>query len=301
MSVASIMGLFLFVTDMFYRIQQAAQQGRHCLMILPNPNHGYIKLAHLLNTMRVDCRPLHVFIMDEYADENGNIAPESFPQGFMRSFLYGAPETNCLRLQEAMRETDGLRETPNLLGFRPEIMYVAKTGAGSSRSLSAIQPQTTQALYEAAQGRTPIWGVTPELDARLGKSARSLRRSGLRGTDRRHPGPRHAARKRRLAFRLLPDAPAKPAERGPLVRPVAPRCLRPVLPQPSTSAGLEERAAGRRHGRGPHPSGRAAGAGGHLSGRQDRLPAPLKSYPEPSANPGSFAPSARYTRRSWAR
>jgi glucosamine-6-phosphate deaminase len=77
---------FIFVTDMFYRIHKAAEENRSCTLILPNPNHGYIKLAHILNRFRVDCRHLNVFIMDEYADEEGNIAPESFPQGFMRSF-----------------------------------------------------------------------------------------------------------------------------------------------------------------------------------------------------------------------
>jgi glucosamine-6-phosphate deaminase len=77
---------FIFVTDMFYRIRKAAEENRSCTLILPNPNHGYIKLAYILNRFRVDCRHLHVFIMDEYADEEGNIAPESFAQGFMRSF-----------------------------------------------------------------------------------------------------------------------------------------------------------------------------------------------------------------------
>ncbi len=77
---------FIFVTDMFHRISKAAEENRSCTLILPNPNHGYIKLAYILNRFRVDCRHLNVFIMDEYADEEGNIAPESFAQGFMRSF-----------------------------------------------------------------------------------------------------------------------------------------------------------------------------------------------------------------------
>ena len=77
---------FIFVTDMLFRIMKAAEERRRCVLILPNPNHGYIKLAHIINRLRVDCRHLHVFIMDEYADEDGAIAPESFPQGFMRSF-----------------------------------------------------------------------------------------------------------------------------------------------------------------------------------------------------------------------
>jgi 6-phosphogluconolactonase/glucosamine-6-phosphate isomerase/deaminase len=77
---------FIFVTDMFYRIKKAAEAEKACVFILPNPNHGYIKLAHILNKFQIDCRHLQVFIMDEYADEEGNVAPESYPQGFMRSF-----------------------------------------------------------------------------------------------------------------------------------------------------------------------------------------------------------------------
>ncbi len=77
---------FIFIADMLFRIMKAAEEHRHCVLILPNPNHGYMKLAHILNKLRIDCRHLHVFIMDEYANDDGTIAPESFPQGFMRSF-----------------------------------------------------------------------------------------------------------------------------------------------------------------------------------------------------------------------
>jgi N-acetylglucosamine-6-phosphate deacetylase len=77
--------------------------------------------------------------------------------------LYGSPETNRRRLLEAMAETRDLKDTPNILGFRPEIMYVTKTGAGSAGSLSGIDPATTEALYAAAKGRIPIWDVSPEL------------------------------------------------------------------------------------------------------------------------------------------
>ena len=81
----------LFVTDMFYRIWRAREAGEKVVLLLPNPNHGYRKLAHLINTFRVPCDHLYTFNLDEYADEDGNIAPESYPQGFLRStkkYLY---------------------------------------------------------------------------------------------------------------------------------------------------------------------------------------------------------------------
>lgn len=82
---------FIFVTDMFNRIKRAADEGRKVVLILPNPNHGYIKLAYLINKFEINCKHLYTFNMDEYADEDGNIAPESYAQGFLRStknYLY---------------------------------------------------------------------------------------------------------------------------------------------------------------------------------------------------------------------
>jgi hypothetical protein len=48
----------------------------------PNPNHVYIKLAHLIKKFRVNCRHLYTFNMDEYADEEGNIAQNSLHGSF---------------------------------------------------------------------------------------------------------------------------------------------------------------------------------------------------------------------------
>ena len=72
--------------DRFRRIQEAGHAGRPIVLILGNPNPAYRQLAWSLNACRVDCRKLHVFIMDEWADQDGTIAPESYPQGFMHAF-----------------------------------------------------------------------------------------------------------------------------------------------------------------------------------------------------------------------
>jgi N-acetylglucosamine-6-phosphate deacetylase len=78
--------------------------------------------------------------------------------------LLGTPRENIEVMRRGLHKTDGLRLTPNLVGFRPEITYLAKTGAGSADSLTKITVETTEALYEAAQGMIPIWDVSPELD-----------------------------------------------------------------------------------------------------------------------------------------
>ena len=78
--------------------------------------------------------------------------------------LYGSPEKNRRRILQAMKDTRDLADTPNILGFRPEIMYVAKTGAGAAESLSSIDASVTEALYEAAGGKMPVWDVSAELE-----------------------------------------------------------------------------------------------------------------------------------------
>ncbi|MCL4415100.1 MAG: hypothetical protein M1365_00140 [Actinobacteria bacterium] len=76
---------FTWVTDMFYRIKKAADEDKRLVLILPNPAHTYMKVAMLINRFKINCKNLFIFIEDEYADQDGNIAPESYPQGFLRA------------------------------------------------------------------------------------------------------------------------------------------------------------------------------------------------------------------------
>jgi len=77
---------WIWVSDMFARIREARQSGDRVTFILPNPAHTYKHLAHLINRCQLSCDHLHVFIMDEYADEDGRVAPESWPLSFMYAF-----------------------------------------------------------------------------------------------------------------------------------------------------------------------------------------------------------------------
>ncbi len=78
---------FIWLTDMFYRIKKSDEENKKLVMITPQPAPLYSKVAYLINKFRVNCRNLHTFNMDEYADENGNIAPETWPQSFMYAML----------------------------------------------------------------------------------------------------------------------------------------------------------------------------------------------------------------------
>lgn len=76
---------FVLIADMFYRIKTAAEEGKPVVLILPNPVPAYRQVAYLINKFRVDCKHVHVFAMDEYANEGGLTAPEDWPQSFMRA------------------------------------------------------------------------------------------------------------------------------------------------------------------------------------------------------------------------
>mgnify|MGYP001544649543 CR=1 FL=1 len=77
---------FLWMNEMFHRIKTAMEAGQPLVMIMPNPWPNYAKLAYLINQFRIDCRRLYTFNMDEYANEQGEIAPETWEFGFMHAF-----------------------------------------------------------------------------------------------------------------------------------------------------------------------------------------------------------------------
>jgi glucosamine-6-phosphate deaminase len=93
---------FMFVTDMFSRIVQARETGKTCVMILPNPVPLYRHVARLINRLGIDCKHVHLFAMDEYANENGEIAPDTWRFGFgyamKNNFVYQIDEK--LRMPE---------------------------------------------------------------------------------------------------------------------------------------------------------------------------------------------------------
>ena len=88
---------FLFVSDIFLRIKEAMEAGEKLVMILPQPWPMYKQVAYLLNRCKVNCQNLYTFNMDEYADENGNIAPETWPLGFthaLKKYFYNELDEN---------------------------------------------------------------------------------------------------------------------------------------------------------------------------------------------------------------
>lgn len=76
------------VQDMFYRILKSDLEDKPFSMICPNQWPGaYSAVAEMLNKFNVSARNVHAFAMDEWADENGNVAPHTYGASLGYSFM----------------------------------------------------------------------------------------------------------------------------------------------------------------------------------------------------------------------
>ncbi len=75
------------VLDVFYRILMSDINDTHLTMIFPNQwPAAYSSIAEMLNKHNVSARNVDAFAMDEWADENGNVAPLTYGAGLGYSF-----------------------------------------------------------------------------------------------------------------------------------------------------------------------------------------------------------------------
>ena len=72
----------VMITDMVKRIIDSDRNDTPCIMIMCNPNPTYIKVAYMLQQLKVNMRNVKFYMMDEWADEDGNIAPLTYKAGF---------------------------------------------------------------------------------------------------------------------------------------------------------------------------------------------------------------------------
>ena len=78
----------IWAADIFTRIKESDDKDQKLTMIIPNPCPGtYSTVAELINRFKVDCRNVYTFNMDEWADEDGNVASDSYQSGFHHSFI----------------------------------------------------------------------------------------------------------------------------------------------------------------------------------------------------------------------
>lgn len=77
----------IMMTDMLKRIIESDRMDKKVVMIMCNPCPTYRKVAYMLNELNVNCRNVKFYMMDEWADEDGNIAPLSYEAGFGNAFM----------------------------------------------------------------------------------------------------------------------------------------------------------------------------------------------------------------------
>jgi 6-phosphogluconolactonase/glucosamine-6-phosphate isomerase/deaminase len=81
-------------------------------------------VAFLLNQFRTDCHHLYTFNMDEYADEEGNIAPETWPN----SFQYNMKKNFYAKLDPALRPPEAQIQGPTNANFQDYGKMIADLG-----------------------------------------------------------------------------------------------------------------------------------------------------------------------------
>ena len=76
------------LAEQFLYIKESFEQNKRFSAIFGNPNPlSHMALAELINRHRVNCKNCVFVTMDEWADENGNIAPDTYQAGFTYSFM----------------------------------------------------------------------------------------------------------------------------------------------------------------------------------------------------------------------
>jgi len=76
------------IADLFAMIKASDDEDKKFTFICGNPNPGtYTPIVAAININRVNCRNVFPFTMDEWADDEGNLAPLTYRSGFSYSFM----------------------------------------------------------------------------------------------------------------------------------------------------------------------------------------------------------------------
>jgi glucosamine-6-phosphate deaminase len=77
-----------FATDIVFRVKRSLEEGRKMVGIFPvGPMPQYPIAARMINQLRLPMHHVHTFNMDEYADQDGNTAPASWPGSFQKAMM----------------------------------------------------------------------------------------------------------------------------------------------------------------------------------------------------------------------
>ncbi len=139
----------IWIADMVARIQASDLLDQKCVMILPNPCPViYITVAQVINALRINCRNVHVYTMDEWADDQGNIAPITYKAGFSYSqlnYFYGSidPELRMPLSQIHYPTTENIKDYSKMLHEEGDA-DICYSGPGWAGHIAFIDPLTPE-------------------------------------------------------------------------------------------------------------------------------------------------------------
>lgn len=141
----------IWIADMLLRIQRSDVENKRLVMIMPNPCPTvYETLGELINRFGINCRNVYTFNLDEWADQDGNVAPDSYQEGFNRSFIksfYGSidPELRMKRENCVAPTTKNIGDYSKMIaecgGGGADITY---TGPGWAGHVAFVDPDTPE-------------------------------------------------------------------------------------------------------------------------------------------------------------
>lgn len=160
--------VFIWLTDMYRRIKEAGEAGRPIVMLLPNPWPGYRHLARWINATRLDCKHCHWFAMDEYADQDGRVAPATWDRGFyyaLLRFLWSEIDEDLRPPREQVHapSNDNLDHYGQLMQDAGGL-DISYTGPGWTGHMAFVEPDAPEfagSLEEWKQMGTRICTLSP--------------------------------------------------------------------------------------------------------------------------------------------
>ncbi|MDR0405559.1 MAG: hypothetical protein LBH54_02060 [Clostridiales bacterium] len=141
----------IWIADMAARIQRSDLLDEKVVMLLPNPcPTAYAAVAETINRFGVNCRNVYTFSLDEWADENGNVAPVTYRAGFAYSFMkyfYGKINPDLRMPESNIRypTTGNIKDYSKLITETGDGgADVCYTGPGWAGHIAFIDPDTPE-------------------------------------------------------------------------------------------------------------------------------------------------------------
>ena len=115
--------------ELFERIYRSDVEDKKTVIIFPNSwRNIYVSVAEMCNRNNISARNIHAFCMDEWADENGNVAPVTYSKSlggyFLRDFYLSFREDLRPKLEQMHYYTN------ENIGYYSEL--IDETGEGGA-------------------------------------------------------------------------------------------------------------------------------------------------------------------------